>query len=195
MRTARLRTVQGGGGVLTWPGGGQVLWPGRGRCCDLARGRCCDLGRGRCCPLLPLPARSQHLHPPLTMWPIPWCICCNTSPQYYRMTDACKNITFTCFATWAVKNLEGLPHQCWHMMAGFWSTYGGLVDGMLLTAWFTKPPAEQFMNATTPRGCSPIHGFKPFRNSTSGNCEMARNCEANSFVNIALLLECFLLSE
>ena len=77
MRTARLSIVPGGCRDLV-PGrccdldlggrvGSEVLWPGPGgRCCDLVRS-----GERCCCPLLPLP---------LTMWPIPWCIWCHTSP-------------------------------------------------------------------------------------------------------------------
>ena len=124
MRTARLCIVPGGGGrkvlsrggegreVLSrrgeggrccpgrgrmLSGGGGVLWTGHGgREGGVVQGKgCCDLvpgGGGRCC-ALPLP--------PLTMWPIPWCIWCNTDPPPPlgdRMTNTCKNITFTRYA-------------------------------------------------------------------------------------------------
>ena len=80
--------VQKGGGVVTWSRGGEVLWPGPGGRC------CCPRGEGD--------VTWSH-SPSLTMWPIPWCIWCNTSPPVGdRMTNTCKNITFARFATRAV---------------------------------------------------------------------------------------------
>ena len=106
----------GEGGVVTWSvregdvvrGGRWGVVPGRGRCCDLVPG-------GRREVLWPGPRGKKVLWPgprgeggrfwallppPLTMWPIPWCIWCNTfpSPNVTDMTDACKNITFARFA-------------------------------------------------------------------------------------------------
>ena len=93
--------VPGGREVLSR---GEVLWPGPGggRCCPggevLSRGkggvvqgggRCCDLvwpggvvQEGRCCDLMSRGegGRCFALSLPLTMWPTPWCIWCNTPP-------------------------------------------------------------------------------------------------------------------
>ena len=55
-------------------------------------------------PFLPVPGGGGMSLLPVTMWPIPWCIWCHLPPphRYYRMTDACENISFAHFATRAV---------------------------------------------------------------------------------------------
>ena len=106
------------GGDLV-PGGGRCCCPeGGGRCCDLVPGgmggREVLLSRGGGAVLWSGPGGEggavvqrgggvvHSSHPPLTMWPIPWCIWCNTSPPGLGQTNACENITFARFATWAV---------------------------------------------------------------------------------------------
>ena len=49
-----------------------------------------------------LPPRARP-PPPVTMWPIPWCIWCHIPPDLNRVTHTCENITFAHYATRAVK--------------------------------------------------------------------------------------------
>ena len=145
MRTTRLRIVRGGGrccDLWPWPGGrcydlwpwpwGEVLWPltlGVLWPLTLARGgRLYDLWHwlggvmtfdpgqgegGRCYDLWPWPGGGGGWSLVLSISP---------PPKYYRMTDACENITFARFATrvviifiFKVVNNNTFPHplQLW----------------------------------------------------------------------------------
>ena len=122
MRTARLCIVPGGGGrEVLWsgPGGGVVAWSwgGGGRCCDLIPGgwRCCGLVPGGEMLWLGPGGREGGV---VTwsggrevlwsgpggrevLWPGPWSP--TSPPPRVGQTNACENITFARFATWAVK--------------------------------------------------------------------------------------------
>ena len=84
----------GGREVLSaGPGGGQVLSAGpsggeEGRCCDLV------LGGGRCCHLVPGEGREGGV--------VTWLPTSSPLPRV-EVTHTCENITFTRFATRAVK--------------------------------------------------------------------------------------------
>ena len=103
MCTAHLPTVRGGGCCdLTWPG---PRGKGEG-CCDLTWSR----GRGAVVVTWPdlVPGEGRRGAGVVT-WPGPRGevlhqdqVTTPLSPQYYRMTDACKNITFAHFATRAI---------------------------------------------------------------------------------------------